>query len=106
MTSVLTATNMYNNCYSLRELPAASVGGITTVTTMFSGCIGLARVQYAGFNVTIDFTACNLNATALNEIFTNLSASGAGKTITILNNPGAATCTRSIATTKGWTVSG
>lgn len=106
LSTVTTSTNMFSGCFSLRELPTSTVSNMSTVTTMFASCFGLTRCQYSGFNVSIDFTACNLSATALNEIFTNLSATGTGKTITITNNPGAATCTRSIATAKGWTVTG
>jgi hypothetical protein len=54
----------------------------------------------SGINVSYN----KLSATELNRIFTALPAATA--TITITGNPGAATCTRSIATAKGWTVTG
>lgn len=45
-----------------------------------------------------------LDSAALNEIFTNLGTANPGASISITGNPGAATCTQSIATIKGWTV--
>ena len=45
-------------------------------------------------------------AAALNEIYANLSANGAGKTITVTGNYGTASDDPSIATAKGWTVTG
>ena len=44
-----------------------------------------------------------MDATALNQLFTDLPTVTA-KTIVVTGNPGAATCTTSIATAKGWTV--
>ena len=55
--------------------------------------------------MTVSVSYCNLNAAALNKIFTDLGTVTSG-TITISYAPGAATCNRSIATAKGWTVTG
>lgn len=54
-------------------------------------------------NVNISYTS--LDATALNTLFGDLPTLS-GKTINITGCPGAATCDRSIATAKGWTVTG
>jgi hypothetical protein len=47
-----------------------------------------------------------LDASSLNEIFTNLGTEFSGATIKITGNPGVGTCNQSIATAKGWTVTG
>jgi hypothetical protein len=49
---------------------------------------------------------CNLDATELNRIFTEVLGTTSGETVYITNSTGAATCDRSIATAKGWTVTG
>ena len=46
----------------------------------------------------------NMGATALDAMFTSLGTANGAQTITITGNPGAATCTTSIATDKGFTV--
>ena len=59
----------------------------------------------SGSSMTTSVAFCNLNAAALNQIFTNLGTVTSG-TITITSTPGSATCNRSLATAKGWTVTG
>jgi hypothetical protein len=55
-----------------------------------------------GKAVTIKFT--NLTAQALNDFFTDLPLTTVTATLDIQNNTGSATCTPSIATSKGYTV--
>ena len=45
-----------------------------------------------------------LAASALNSLFGTLHSNTGSKNIYILNNPGTATCDRSLATSRGWTV--
>ena len=59
----------------------------------------------SGSSAVLSVASCNLNAAALNQIFTNLGTVTSG-TITITSTPGSATCNRSLATAKGWTVTG
>lgn len=56
--------------------------------------------QSAGINISY----CSFPAAELNRIFTALPVTGTAKTITCSNNPGYATCDKTIATAKGWTV--
>ena len=56
-------------------------------------------------SAVLSVASCNLNAAALNQLFTDLGTVTSG-TITITSTPGAATCNRAIATAKGWTVTG
>lgn len=64
--------------------------------------IDYANSSYGGAAPQLDFDYCNLDATELNRIFTALPT--AAKTISIIGNPGTATCDTSIATGKTWTV--
>jgi hypothetical protein len=61
--------------------------------------------QYAGASPQINVSYTSLGTAALNQLFTDLPTI-TSKTINITGTPGAATCTRSIATAKGWTVTG
>lgn len=61
--------------------------------------------QYTGVSPQIAVGYCNLGVAALNQLFTDLPTI-TSKTIDIAGNPGSAGCTRSIATAKGWTVTG
>ena len=61
--------------------------------------------QWGGTSPQIDVSYTSLNAAALNTLFGDLTTI-VSKTINITGTPGAATCTRSIATAKGWTVTG
>ena len=61
--------------------------------------------QYAGASPQINVSYTSLDTAALNQLFTDLPTITA-KTINITGCPGAATCTRSIATAKGWTITG
>lgn len=53
---------------------------------------------------TVNIKNCNLNAEALNELFTSLPTPTSTGTITITGNPGADDCDKSIAENKYWTV--
>lgn len=61
--------------------------------------------QFAGASPQIDIQYLSLDAVALNTLFGDLPTVS-GKTINITGCTGAATCIRSIATGKGWTVTG
>jgi hypothetical protein len=61
--------------------------------------------QYTASSPHINLFMCNLNAAALNQVFTDLPTV-TSKTINITGCTGSAGCTRSIATAKGWTVTG
>jgi hypothetical protein len=64
-----------------------------------------APLQYIGSSPQIQLAYTNLDTAALNQVFTDLPTV-TSKTIDITGATGAATCTRSIATAKGWTVTG
>jgi hypothetical protein len=89
---------------SINEIPALNMTSGTIIGYIGSG--NLKRMRATGMNVSFDVSNNNLDSTALNEIYTNASATGNGKTITVTGNWGAANDTPSIATAKGWAVTG
>ena len=105
------ATNvngMFSNCHSLSSVPALNVSAVSSsgnFNNMFNGCNSLSRIQAANFNYTFSVANCKLGATELNEIYTNLPVA-VGQTITVSNNVGTTGDDPTIATLKGWTVTG
>ena len=134
--AVTNMSNMFQNCYSLQSLNLSSfnTAAVTNMGSMFSGCSSLQKIDLSGTNVGAvtsvgnfgsftngttslikcrlpqakwNFTVANnpLSATELNLLFGDL-ATVSGQTITITGCTGAATCDKTIATNKGWTVTG
>jgi surface protein len=124
---VTTFTSFFANCTSLKSIPLIDTSRGQAFTSMFSSALiyeipalnmtsstiiaalgggNLRRMRATGMNASFDVSNNNLDSTALDEIYTNASATGAGKTITVTGNWGAANDTPSIATAKGWAVTG
>ena len=104
LTAVTNASYAFDGCYSLRSLILNTLSNASLSTTqMFRECRSLISLRIPGIVVSFSLSGCALNASALNQVFTDLGTVS-GKTITITGNPGAGTCTQSIATAKGWTV--
>lgn len=100
-------TSMITNDTSMREVPAWNMGGVTSnaaYTGVFTGT-RLTRIKATGIKFTFTVANNNLNGTNLDEVYTNL-ATVTSQTITVSGNYGIATDTPSIATGKGWTVTG
>lgn len=89
----------------LEKVNFKNIGSVTDMINMFYACNSLQSVSLNRLKTTIYLANCKLSATALNNLFTSLGTVS-GKTVTISNNYGASTCNRSIAITKGWTVTG
>lgn len=106
MSLVTNASSMFASCRNLREVPIMDFSKVSTYGSIFFGCNQLTSIKITGITATIDLSQCQLSSAALNEVFTNLSTTGSGKTVTITNNWGASGCNRSIATAKSWAVSG
>ena len=107
MSSCTNASQMFSQCSSLSSLPALDLSAVSSSANManfVNACPSLSSVACTGINQTISFASCKLSAVQIDAIFTSLASSGSGKTITVTGNYGAATCTTSIATAKGWTV--
>jgi hypothetical protein len=73
------------------------------MTNTFSNAYNLRRIEGGNIPITFTISGCNFEATEIDELFTDLPTVS-GKTVTVSNNPGSATCTTTIATSKGWTV--
>ena len=100
-----TVSNMFNSCTSLTTVPALNWTSVTNATSVFNNCTALTSIGVLNLKETFSIVGTQLNAAAINTLFTNLGTVS-GKTVTITGVPGAATCDRSIATAKGWTVTG
>ena len=99
---------MFQNCSSLATVPAlvtTAVASNGAFLFMFSSCNSLARIQAEDFRFTFSVTGCKLSAAALNEIYTNLPVA-VSQTITVSSNYGTTGDNPTIATAKGWTVTG
>jgi Leucine-rich repeat (LRR) protein len=93
-------TDLY--CYN-NQLTALDVSRNTELTDLRCSNNQLTALDVSR-NTKLTWLDCygnQLTATALNDLFTSLPTVQAGE-IDIRNNPGAATCDRSIATAKGW----
>lgn len=98
------ASRFFYNCNALRTVPAIDFTKANTLANAFDGTTNLTRCSAIGINVSVVFGGCSLSGAELDAIYTNLSATGAGKTISVPLNYGIATHTPTIATAKGWTV--
>lgn len=94
------------NCTSLKTLIIGDASGLSYVVDFVTGCPNLESIVLPGLSKT-NFSVANtkLSAEGLNNLFTSLGP-GTSRTVTITNCPGAGTCDRTIATSKGWTVVG
>jgi len=70
----------------------------------FTGMKNLEEMIVPGLQNGFSIAGSNMSATALDAMFTSLGTANGSQTITVTGNPGAATCTTSIATNKGFTV--
>jgi len=104
--NVITWTSMFANCYQLRRiLGTLNMSAATSAVTPFLGDIALESVDInPGPNQNITIVG-NFDATQLNAIYNNLPPASA-KTITVTGVPGGAGDDPTIATAKGWTVTG
>ena len=116
--STTSFTNTFNNCISLQSITGyIDVSGYTGAafasvysTNLFNVNQSLEYLGFTGIQHSFSIANCKFGATALNNIYSSLAvvgASGAGtKTITVTGNWGVVNDTPSIATSKGWTVTG
>lgn len=102
--------NLFSGCSSLEELPALDFSAVGTYSsTAFNMLTNLKRCQVIFPDITniLPITTSapySLNGPALDEIFTNLPVVTGTKVINVSQCWGASSCTPSIATAKGWTV--
>lgn len=126
-------TNMFAGCISLRSiplfdthlgqifsgmfsgaglqiLPALDMSGASSAANfanVFNSTLALGKSEVTGVKYTHAYINSRMSAAELNRVYTNLAASSpAGQVITVTGNPGVAGDDPSIATAKGWTVTG
>jgi hypothetical protein len=99
---------MFYSAFSLQTIPAIVMSGALSTTdygNLFTSCGQLSKISATGIKWTFTVASLKLSGTALNEIYTNLAVV-TGRTITVTSNWGVATDDPTIATAKGWTVTG
>jgi surface protein len=134
--NVTTMERMFFNCVSLQSMPLLNTLNVSTMASMFSTVRSLNSIpalltsainvdfgtSFAAssaslnrcemiFTRTVSFANCQLSATAIEEIFTNLSNRTAttSANINITSNWGATALSAAqklIATSKNWTITG
>jgi len=104
---------MFDNCTSLVSGPYiraynSSDGSYSQTINMFNGCKSLVAANVSGSKTDIGFANCNMSGQALNDMYGLLGTAlgGAPRFVTVTGNYGTASHTPSIATAKGWTVTG
>ena len=97
------AANCFISCLLLTDVTLHTKANAARTSTYTKANMLSWINDLSGSSVVMSVASCNLNAAALNRIFTDLGTVTSA-TITITGTPGAATCNRSIATSKGWTV--
>jgi hypothetical protein len=97
--------SMFNSCTALVNIPAYDFRAVSTLSSIFNSCTALHRGVLDGNTKTISYANGMLSAEELDAIYTALGT-GTSQTITVTGNWGVATDTPSIATAKGWTVTG
>jgi hypothetical protein len=106
--TVTAAGSIFSGCNQLEEIGALNLGAIsssTNLNTWVANCFSLRRIRAYGMRFTHSIANCKLSAASLNEYYTNLPTV-TGQTLTVSGNWGVATDDPSIATAKGWTVTG
>ena len=96
---------MFRYCSSLSSVELDTSLG-TDFTYMFQNCSSLSSVILTGCKYTVSVASGVLSGTALDALYTSLGTAAGSQTITVSGNHGTSTDTPSIATAKGWTVSG
>ena len=127
---VINMLSMFNGCRELLTVPAFNTSNTSNLLTMFTSCISLQSVPtlfansaingvantfsalgqltnigIANVRTSMNISYCKLSSNAINTIFTNLGTI-TSQTITTTGNWGAANSNTTIATNKGWTVTG
>ena len=104
---------MFNNCYSLQslDLSATTLSGVTSqpnFNIFTNGTISLIKCRLPKVKWSFTVASNPLSAAELNLLFGDLAdlTGLTAQIITITGCTGAATCDKTIATSKNWTVIG
>jgi hypothetical protein len=107
LTAPTTIATAFANCRALRHIKftTGSFASVTNTTNTFQNCGALSRIENCEIPVSFSVASCRLGAAALDEIYTSLPTV-TSQTITVTGNPGTSGDDPTIATAKGWTVTG
>lgn len=103
-------SSLFQDCHSLSVIPALNLSSTQNLSYWVDNCFNLKRVKATGMKTSnnvdiLNFSDNDLDANALNEIYTNLGTGYvSGSNIKVTGNPGVSGHNPSIATNKGWTV--
>lgn len=95
-----------NGCIEILSHPTFDLSASTRNDNICTSNWHRTSLNFTNINSNFWLDNNNLNAAELEDIFTNKLQTVSSATIYINNNPGASTCDRTIATAKGWTVTG
>lgn len=107
-TNITTFGDIFFSCITLNEIPEMNCNGVTSalvLTGAFTGCNSVIKFNATNLKFSFSIADLKLSATALNDLYTSLPIV-TGQTLTVTGNWGTATDNPSIATAKGWTVTG
>ena len=104
--NVVNMSSMFQNCSSLQSVPALNTANVTNMNSMFYSCSSLQSVELTGCVIDIAVNNCRLEGPALNALYASLGTPGSTRTINVTGNPGTPFDNPTIATAKGWTVTG
>ena len=104
--SVTSLSTTFNVCAKLKSIIFTECSGVTNTTNTFNACPALEEVIMPNLTRGVVLSTCSIDTAELDAFFTSLGTASGSQTITITGNPGAATCDASIATGKGFTVTG
>ena len=104
--NVSSMSNMFQSCSSLQSVPALNAANVTNMSYMFQYCSSLQSVELTGCVIDIAVNNCRLEGPALNALYASLGTPGSTRTINVTGNPGTPFDNPTIATAKGWTVTG
>ena len=103
--AVVDASQMFSGCSSLQSV-TLDTGAVTSASQMFYNCYSLQSVVLTGLTRGVSVANASLSSTALDALYTSLGTAAGSQTITVSGNYGTTGDDPSIATAKGWTISG
>ena len=103
--AVVDASLMFCYCSSLQSV-VLDTGAVTNASQMFYYCSSLQSVILTGLTRGVSVANASLSSTALDALYTSLGTAAGSQTITVSGNYGTTGDVPSIATSKGFTVSG
>jgi surface protein len=106
--NVTSIGDVFYVCTALTEIPEIDCSGVTSAAGFalaFSLCYSSAKFNPTNINYTFSVANHKLSAAELNQLYTNLPTV-TGQTVTVSANWGTSADDPTIATAKGWTVTG